>query len=89
MKTVDYRTYSKALSKLQREFYNPGPGGSVDIYDCADSVNDEPVRLGVNWSAIGTVSASEARAFAELLMSAAEAAEKFEYNGYMVTYEEG
>ena len=50
---------------------------------------NEPIRLGVNWSAIGTVPASEAVDFAQRLMDAAKAAEGFEYNGYVVTYGEG
>ena len=85
-KTVSYRTYSLALSKLQTEL---DLDRTITVYDMGSNFVNEPVRLGVNWSAIGTVPASEAVDFAQRLMDAAKAAEGFEYNGYVVTYGEG
>lgn len=85
-KTVSYRTYSLALSKLQAEL---GLDRSITVYDMGNSYGNEPIHLGVNWSAIGTVPASEAVDFAQRLMDAAKAAEGFKYNGYVVTYGEG
>ena len=85
-KTVSYRTYSLALSKLQAEL---DLDRTITVYDMGSNVGNEPIRLGVNWSAIGTVPASEAVDFAQRLMDAAKAAEGFEYNGYVVTYGEG
>lgn len=43
-----------------------------------------PVRLGVNWAACGTVEPAEARDFAARLSSAADAAQNWEYNGFMI-----
>ena len=104
-KTVSYRTYSLALSKLQAEldldrtitddsnfkyfFFISKISGTITVYDMGSNFGNEPIRLGVNWSAIGTVPASEAVDFAQRLMDAAKAAEGFEYNGYVVTYGEG
>lgn len=85
-KTVSYRTYSLALSKLQAEL---DLDRTITVYDTGSNFGNEPIRLGVNWSAIGTVPASEAVDFAQRLMDAAKAAEGFEYNGYVVTYGEG
>lgn len=85
-KTVSHRTYYMALLKLQSEL---DPERRIAIYDMGSSFGNEPIQLGVNWSAIGTVPASEAVEFAQQLMAAAKAAEDFEYNGYVVTYGEG
>ena len=85
-KTVSYRTYSLALSKLQAEL---DLDRTITVYDMGSNFGNEPIRLGVNWSAIGTVPASEAVDFAQRLMDAVKAAEGFEYNGYVVTYGEG
>ena len=85
-KTVSYRTYSLALSKLQAEL---DLDRTITVYDMGSNFGNEPIRLGVDWSAIGTVPASEAVDFAQRLMDAAKAAEGFEYNGYVVTYGEG
>lgn len=85
-KTVSYRTYSLALSKLQAEL---DLDRTITVYDMGSNFGNEPIRLGVNWSAIGTVPASEAVDFAQRLLDAAKAAEGFEYNGYVVTYGEG
>lgn len=84
MKTVSYRVYSKALAKLQREISGDR---RIQVYEMNQFDNDT-VKLGVNWAAIGTVSTSEAREFAQRLLEAATAAENFEYNGYMITYGE-
>ena len=85
-KTVSYRTYSLALSKLQAEL---DLDRTITVYDMGSNFGNEPIRLGVNWSAIGTFPASVAVDFAQRLMDAAKAAEGFEYNGYVVTYGEG
>ena len=84
MKTVSYRVYCQALSKLREKL---GGDRRIEVYDMGGCFN-EPVRLGVNWGAIGTVPAAEAREFARRLMEAADAAEKFEYNGYVIVHGE-
>ena len=53
-KTVSYRTYSLALSKLQAEL---DLDRTITVYDMGSNFGNEPIRLGVNWSAIGTVPA--------------------------------
>lgn len=42
-----------------------------------DWMNPQAVTYGVNWSAIGTVAADEARDYAAKIVAAAEAAEAF------------
>lgn len=44
------------------------------------------VQLGVNWSAIGTVSPEKAEAFGKALVDASEVCKNFKYNGYEITY---
>lgn len=46
----------------------------------------EPIQLGVNWAAIGTVSAEEAVAFAAKLTKAAEIAANHPMNGAEIVY---
>lgn len=84
MKKVSYRVYSLALSKLQAAL---GDDRRISVYDMGGSCG-QPVQLGVNWSAIGTVPASEAVDFARRLTAAAEAAAGFEFNGYHLTFGE-
>lgn len=83
MKKINYRVYAMALAKLQQTLYDEP---RISIYDMGVEC-DQPVQLGVNWSAIGTVPASEAVDFARKLTAAAEAAAGFEYNGYFLTFE--
>ncbi len=58
--------------------------GRVEIYDFGCGLT--AMKMGVNWSAIGTTSPEGTRAYAELLIRAAELAENFIYNGYVVDY---
>lgn len=44
------------------------------------------VQLGVNWSAIGTVSPEKALAYGQALVKASEVCKDFFYNGYEITY---
>ena len=57
----------------------------IQIYDTACMA---PIQMGVNWSAIGTVDAETTIKFAELLKTAADLAEGFKFNGYVVDYSE-
>ena len=81
MKTVSYRTYSKALEKLQ----NDTGDRRITVYNAGFS--GEAIKLEINWSS-ATVPASEAREFACHLIETAALVEKFEYNGYTVAYDE-
>ena len=83
MKTVSYRVYCEALTKLRHEI---GGDRRIEVYDMNGGF--EAVRMGVNWGALGTVPAEEAREFARQLMKAAAAAEGFEYNGYGIVHGE-
>ena len=83
-KTVSYRVYCQALSTLREKL---GGDRRIEVYDMGGCFN-EPVRLGVNWGALGTVPAAEAREFARQLTKAADAAETFEYNGYVIVHGE-
>lgn len=73
-KKVYYRDYLKARHALPES-------PNVDIHQL--SSDDEPIQLGVNWAAIGTVPAEQARRFAADIIAAAEAVETFPYNGFI------
>ena len=47
---------------------------------------EDPIRLGVNWAACGTVLPKDAAKFGDRLLDAAMAAEEFLYNGYVIDY---
>lgn len=80
VKKVSYQEYNKALCEVQKSV-----GDRVDIYDMGGSFG-MPVSLGVNWSAIGTVTSDEALTFAEDVAKAAKLVQEFPYNGYMIEY---
>nr|DAT64022.1 MAG TPA: hypothetical protein [Caudoviricetes sp.] len=46
----------------------------------------DPIRLGVNWSAIGAVPADQAAACGAAITKAADLAANFCYTGYMLEY---
>lgn len=81
VKTVTYREFCKALNELNQKVSGDY---RITLYDQADDFS--PVKIGVNWSAVGTVSPDEAISFAQRLMEAAKAAEAFIYNGYEIVY---
>ena len=76
-KKVHYRDYMKALRELREQL----KGGDEEIYQL--SRDDEPIELGINWHAIGTASAERAMRVAARIIVAAEAVDKFPYNGYI------
>ena len=76
-KKVHYRDYMKALRELREQL----KGGDEEIYQL--SRDDEPIELGTNWPAIGTASAERAMRVAARIIVAAEAVDKFPYNGYI------
>lgn len=80
VKKVSYKEYDKALREAQKNV-----GDQVDLYEMGVSF-ERPVCIGVNWSAIGTVTPDEALAFAEDIAKAAKLAQEFPYNGYMIEY---
>lgn len=69
-----YRDYAKALRELPKF-------GGMEIHQL--SGDDDPIKLGVNWAAVGTVPAEQAMQFAERIIAAAELVDKFPYNGYI------
>ena len=91
MKTVKYRDYQAALTALKNQFEEDG----INIYDMVRTPED-PIRLGVNWAACGTVLPKDAAKFGDRLLDAAKfgdrlldaamAAEEFLYNGYVIDY---
>ena len=88
---VNKRAYYKAEKELKEKIEQAAKDlqvdrGRVEIYDFECGI--APIRLGVNWSAIGTTSPEDTRAFAELLRIAADLAESFKYNGFVVDYSE-
>lgn len=72
--------------------YNGREGGIKFFFsydknaEMTDKPWNRPKTMQVNWSAIGSVSPSEAAEFGKALMKAAKLAENFIYNGYKVSY---
>ena len=60
MKTVKYRDYQAALTALKNQFEEDG----INIYDMVRTPED-PIRLGVNWTACGTVLPKDAAKFGD------------------------
>ena len=86
-KTVNYREYRRELSELQRKYERRGNNGShIEIFELGDALENSSIQLGINWSAIGTVSPEEAEEFAHTLLEAAEDCRNFKYNGYVIDW---
>ena len=83
MKKVNWKVYNEAMTALKNQFEEDG----INIYDMAGTPED-PIRLGVNWAARGTVLPKDAAKFGDRLLDAAMAAEEFLYNGYVINYSE-
>lgn len=87
IKTVNYREYRRELSELQRKYERRGNSRPhVEIFEMGDALEDSPIRMGVNWSAIGTTSPEETEEFAHALLKAAEDCRNFKYNGYVIDW---
>ena len=86
MKKILYREYSQEAEKLREQFRQQAGqiGRNVMIVDMGSTREHPEIQMGVNWAAAGTVTADEARAFADVLMKAADAAQSFKYNGCTV-----
>ena len=87
IKTVNYREYNRELSELQRKYERRGNNGShIEIFELGDALENSPIRTGVNWAAIGTVSPEETEEFAYTLLEAAKDCRNFKYNGYVIDW---
>lgn len=84
LETVSYKNYSDAYTQLRLDFYSKY-GRDIDFYNMGSDPR-KPVSMGVNWSAIGTVTPDVASDFANKLTAAADAARNFKYNGYKIVY---
>ena len=82
-KTVKYKDYCEALAELDEKY---GPH-FIAFYSERDR-KSKTVRLLVNWSAIGSVPADQARDYAGWIEAAANDAENFKYNGHRIIYGE-
>ena len=58
----------------------------IQFFNNADITQDRTIRLGVNWSACGTVNIKTAVEFAKAITEAAEFAANFKYNGMVEFY---
>jgi hypothetical protein len=87
MKKVNYSEYRTALEVLQAGF--PATCG-VKICETGSSVllGRPEVKLGVSWTHRDDMTPEEARQFMRWVQLAADAAERFVYNGYRVVDEE-
>ena len=92
MMTVNYRELQKKVQEVTvriNEGLNTELGErdtwhrSIELYDMGNGF-DQPVKMGVNWSAIGTVEPAKAGIYAKWLAVAAQEAENFIYNGYEI-----
>lgn len=81
MKTISYFCKDLALEAIREEINDD----RIRIYDTSFLAR-EGIKLGVNWSAIGTVSAEEAVEFAAALTRAADIAANHPMNGARVVY---
>lgn len=84
MKTVNVREYWRALKEVRAELRAQAGGCNIEL--CELNNDEQPILLGVNWAAIGTVDANTARDFATAIANAAALAENFIYTGYTVIY---
>ena len=85
--TVNYREYRRELFELQRKYERRGNNRShVEIFELGDALENSPIRMGVNWAAIGTVSPEKAEEFARTLSEAIEDCKNFKYNGYVIDW---
>lgn len=91
MKTITYTEYSKYLNELHEHIeQKAGAEWARRIQVCEIHSRDfrhRTVNLGVNWSAIGTVSTDEAREFGNALDVVVREVETFPFNGYEVVFD--
>jgi len=81
-----YDQIKKELANYSKEFL--GWRTYVEIFDRNNYGGSNGIELGVNWSAIGTVTVDNAEAFIKVLTKATELAKNFKYNGYKIHYSE-
>lgn len=84
IKHVSFEEYRRELYKLQRKYGNDN--SHVEIFELGDALENSPIRMGVNWASIGTVSPEEAEEFARTLSEAIEDCRNFKYNGYVIDW---
>lgn len=83
IKTVSYWDHREALDALQRKYLET----PVNIFEVRGH-RKEPIRLGVNWSALGTVEVEKAEEFMSVIQQAIEDCKNYKYNGYTISMEE-
>lgn len=81
MKTISSFCRNIAFQLIREEINDD----RIQVYDMSTFGSWE-IKLGVNWSAIGTVSAEEAAEFAAKLTKAAEIAANHPMNGCKTVY---
>lgn len=90
MATITYTEYTKYLNELH-EHIEQKVGADwarrIQVYEMHHSSPREAIELGVNWSAIGTVSTDEAREFQNALGAVIREVETFPFNGYKVVFD--
>ena len=86
MKTITYRYFRQEFHYLQERVDALCAG--LDFHVQVGEINHpmDPIRLGVNWSAIGAVPADQAAACGAAISKAADLASNFCYTGYMLEY---
>ena len=83
-KTVKFYDFQKALIEMQAS--NGFREAGIEFYQMEGFVGENPIEIGVNWGAIGTMTPEKTIEFAQKLVEAAEVAKSFIYNGYIIDY---
>lgn len=86
IKEVLWEEYRNMRLKCQAKIDKfAGHENEVVLYERGDCVSHPEIKMGVGWSD-RIVSAEEAYKFAKIIEFAAEVAEAFPYNGYLIDY---
>ena len=83
IKTVSYWDHREALDALQRK-YQKTPVNIFEVRGHLNYLKKEPIRLGINWSTLGTVEVEEAEEFMAVMQQAIEDCKNYKYNGYTI-----
>lgn len=82
---VPQAEFDRALHELQSKFRKRT--SLIELFDMPRYGSAEPIQIGVNWCACGTVCPEKAREFTAMLEEATRAAEEFPYNGHLIERE--
>lgn len=85
-KKVSWQEYSHLLSKQQKKINEFIGFSKITLCETGDKVKHPEIEIQVSWASIGAVTTDKASKFADAIRYAAELAEAFPYNGYVIDY---